>query len=128
LNPTLLLNTAVQSARVREWQVLPGRTHPVMTGRGGAEGYLFTGVRVVPAVGRVEARGKFARRKIVDGEKDKETSEAGTPKKKVKLEADAGADGNGEVASNVKVKEEDREEGGTGLPDAESRDVQMAEP
>lgn len=38
LNPALLLNTNVQSARVRNWQVLPGRTHPVMTGRGGAEG------------------------------------------------------------------------------------------
>lgn len=63
LNPTLLLNTNVQSARVREWQVLPGRTHPVMTGRGGAEGYLFTGTRVLPAEGRVEARGKFARKR-----------------------------------------------------------------
>ncbi|KAH6724796.1 Gcd10p family-domain-containing protein [Leptodontidium sp. MPI-SDFR-AT-0119] len=63
LNPTLLLNTAVQSARIREWQVLPGRTHPVMTGRGGAEGYLFTGIRVIPARGRVAARGKFAKKK-----------------------------------------------------------------
>ena len=34
-----------------------------MTGRGGAEGYLFTGVRVRPAEGRVEARGKFVRKK-----------------------------------------------------------------
>ncbi|KAH7370922.1 Gcd10p family-domain-containing protein [Rhexocercosporidium sp. MPI-PUGE-AT-0058] len=63
LNPTLLLNTAVQSARIREWQVLPGRTHPVMTGRGGAEGYLFTGIRVIPATGRVEARGKFSKKR-----------------------------------------------------------------
>ena len=63
LNPTLLLNANVQSARVREWQVLPGRTHPKMTGKGGAEGYLFTGVRVRPAKGKVEARGKFLRRK-----------------------------------------------------------------
>lgn len=63
LNPTLLLNTSVQSARVRAWQVLPGRTHPIMTGKGGAEGYLFTATRVIPAEGRVEARGKFARKK-----------------------------------------------------------------
>jgi tRNA (adenine-N(1)-)-methyltransferase non-catalytic subunit len=63
LNPTLVLNASVQTARVREWQVLPGRTHPLMTGRGGAEGYLFTGVRVRPAEGRVEARGKFVRKK-----------------------------------------------------------------
>jgi tRNA (adenine-N(1)-)-methyltransferase non-catalytic subunit len=63
LNPTLLLNTCVQSARVRDWQVLPGRTHPVMTGKGGAEGYLFTAVKVVPAAGKVEARGKFSRKR-----------------------------------------------------------------
>ncbi|POS85257.1 hypothetical protein EPUL_004509, partial [Erysiphe pulchra] len=64
LNPTLLLNSTVQSARIREWQVLPGRTHPVMTGRGGAEGYLFTGIKVLPAQGRVESRGKFSRKRI----------------------------------------------------------------
>lgn len=63
LNPTLLLNSTVQSARIREWQVLPGRTHPVMTGRGGAEGYLFTGIKVLPAQGRVESRGKFSRKR-----------------------------------------------------------------
>jgi len=63
LNPTLLLGVSVQTARVREWQVLPGRTHPLMTGRGGAEGYVLTAVRVVPAEGRVEARGKFGKKK-----------------------------------------------------------------
>ena len=63
LNPTLVLGSSLQSARVRDWQVLPGRTHPLMTGRGGAEGYLWTGLRVVPARGRVEARGKFGRKK-----------------------------------------------------------------
>ncbi|KAF4622746.1 hypothetical protein G7Y89_g14277 [Cudoniella acicularis] len=73
LNPTLILNASVQSARIRRWQVLPGRTHPVMTGRGGAEGYLWTGVRVIPAKGRVEARGKFAKKRkaedlVVGGE------------------------------------------------------------
>ena len=66
LNPTLVLNSNVQTARVREWQVLPGRTHPVMTGRGGAEGYLWSGTRVVPAVGKVEARGKFGRKRKVE--------------------------------------------------------------
>lgn len=69
LNPTLVLGASVQSARVRPWQVLPGRTHPMMTGRGGAEGYLWTGVRVVPAEGRVEARGKFTRKKTEAGNK-----------------------------------------------------------
>lgn len=76
LNPSLLLSTSVQSARVRQWQVLPGRTHPHMTGKGGAEGYLFTATRVLPARGRVEARGKFARRKVAAGA-GKEGSAAG---------------------------------------------------
>ena len=75
LNPTLVLNATVQSARVREWQVLPGRTHPLMTGRGGAEGYLFTGTRVRPAVGRVEARGKYVRRREKSGRRGMERDE-----------------------------------------------------
>jgi tRNA (adenine-N(1)-)-methyltransferase non-catalytic subunit len=63
LNPTLLLGVTVQTSKVRKWQVLPGRTHPLMTGRGGAEGYLFTAVRVIPAEGKVAARGKFSTKK-----------------------------------------------------------------
>ena len=58
LNPSLLLGAAVQTSRVRRWQVLPGRTHPLMTSRGGPEGYIFTAWRVKPAEGKVEARGK----------------------------------------------------------------------
>lgn len=73
LNPTLLLAPAIQTARCREWQVLPGRTHPLMTGRGGAEGYIFTATRVLPAEGKVEARGRFKRRKAGDGGKGDET-------------------------------------------------------
>lgn len=69
LDPTLLLAPTIQTARCREWQVLPGRTHPLMTGRGGAEGYIFTATRVLPAEGRVEARGRFKRRKAGDGGK-----------------------------------------------------------
>ena len=41
-----------------------------MTTRGGAEGYLFTGIRVIPAEGRVEARGKFSRKKDVGAKVD----------------------------------------------------------
>ena len=63
LNPTLLLGVTVHTSKVRKWQVLPGRTHPLMTGRGGAEGYLFTAVRVIPAEGKVSARGKFSTKK-----------------------------------------------------------------
>ncbi|QPG97652.1 hypothetical protein C2857_006668 [Epichloe festucae Fl1] len=63
LNPTLVLGAAVQTSRARRWQVLPGRTHPFMTGRGGAEGFLFTGWRTIPAEGRISARGKFQRKR-----------------------------------------------------------------
>lgn len=70
LNPTILLNSTIQSARTREWQILPGRTHPIMTGRGGAEGYLFTAVRVLPAQGHVEARGNFSRKRVANEQKE----------------------------------------------------------
>ena len=62
VDPTLLLGTTIYTARARRWQVLPGRTHPLMNGRGGAEGFVFVGTRVLPIEG-VEARGKFQRRK-----------------------------------------------------------------
>jgi tRNA (adenine-N(1)-)-methyltransferase non-catalytic subunit len=65
VDPTLLLATALHTARATPWQVLPGRTHPKMMGRGGAEGYVFVGTRVLPSEGRVEARGVQKRRKIV---------------------------------------------------------------
>ncbi|KAF2715330.1 Gcd10p-domain-containing protein [Pleomassaria siparia CBS 279.74] len=69
VNPTLLLAPTLQTSRARHWQVLPGRTHPMMTSHGGAEGYLFTATRVLPAEGRVEARGRFRgkKRKIGTG-------------------------------------------------------------
>lgn len=68
VDPTLLLAPMVQTARVKHWQVLPGRTHPLMTSRGGAEGYIFTATRVLPAQGRVEARGRPPRGKKVKPE------------------------------------------------------------
>ncbi|KAL5121671.1 tRNA (adenine(58)-N(1))-methyltransferase non-catalytic subunit trm6 [Pleosporales sp. CAS-2024a] len=63
LNPTLLLAPSLQTARARQWQVLPQRTHPMMTSRGGAEGYIFTATRVLPIEGRVEARGQHGKKK-----------------------------------------------------------------
>lgn len=57
VNPTLLLAPSLQTARARQWQVLPGRTHAFMTSRGGADGFLFTATRVLPIEGKVEARG-----------------------------------------------------------------------
>ncbi len=78
LNPTLLLAPTIQTARSRSWQVLPGRTHPLMTGRGGSQGYVFTATRVLPAEGKIEARGKFKRRKINNGV-TRNSSQPGTP-------------------------------------------------
>ena len=70
VNPTLLLAPTVQTVRLQGWQCLPGRTHPLMMGRGGAEGYLFTAIRVLPAEGKIEARGKAKRRKLTIKKED----------------------------------------------------------
>lgn len=68
VDPRLLLAPTIQTARAKSWQVLPGRTHPLMTGRGGADGYLFTATRVLPAEGRVEARGKGLKKRPKESE------------------------------------------------------------
>jgi len=65
VDPRLLLAPSLQTIRAREWQVLQGRTHPLMTSKGGAEGYLFTATRVLPADGKVEARGRFSKKRKV---------------------------------------------------------------
>jgi len=88
----------------------------VMTGRGGAEGYLFTAVRVIPALGRVEARGKFVRKKEGVG---KQTGKEGggdveesSPPEKIKLAGniDAELEGGVESTSNLEGNEENKEE------------------
>ncbi|TPX11663.1 uncharacterized protein E0L32_007642 [Thyridium curvatum] len=66
LNPTLVVAPSVQTSRARKWQVLPGRTHPVMSSKGGAEGYVFTAWRAMPAEGRIEARGRYKKRKVAE--------------------------------------------------------------
>ncbi|PIG90332.1 eukaryotic translation initiation factor 3 [Aspergillus arachidicola] len=63
LDPTLLLAPTLQNSRVRPWQVLPGRTHPLMSMRGGAEGYIFHGVRVIPTQQTIQAAGNPSRKK-----------------------------------------------------------------
>ncbi|KAI5292912.1 tRNA (adenine(58)-N(1))-methyltransferase non-catalytic subunit trm6 [Ascosphaera acerosa] len=63
LDPTLLFGPTVQTSRARAFQVLPGRTHPTMTARGGAVGYVFHAIRGLAAEGRVTARGQVARKK-----------------------------------------------------------------
>lgn len=65
LDPTQILPPTLQTLRVRAWQVLPGRTHPLMTARGGAEGYLFHGIRVIPTSAPVQAAGNFRKRRKV---------------------------------------------------------------
>ncbi|KAI3392982.1 hypothetical protein diail_4931 [Diaporthe ilicicola] len=62
LNPTLLLGVQLHTSRGRKWQVLPGRTHPVMTAKGGAEGYVLTGWKTKPSEARIAARGKFQKK------------------------------------------------------------------
>ncbi|KAK3699626.1 tRNA (adenine(58)-N(1))-methyltransferase non-catalytic subunit trm6 [Vermiconidia calcicola] len=62
VDPRLLLAPTVQTTRARAWQVLPGRTHPIMTSRGGAEGYVLSARRVMPVEGGVEARGNYGGR------------------------------------------------------------------
>lgn len=69
LDPTLLLAPTIHSTKVRTYQVLPGRTHPVMTSKGGAEGYVFVATRVVPVPGKVEAMGKGGVRRRAGKEK-----------------------------------------------------------
>lgn len=63
LNPMLLLGTTIHTSRARTWQVLPNRTHPLMTEKGGAEGYVFTAWRGIPVEGRVEGRGRYQKKK-----------------------------------------------------------------
>jgi len=62
-DPTLVLAPTVHRLNMRQYQVLPGRTHPVMTSRGGAEGCVFHGTRVLPVTGKVDARGAYASQK-----------------------------------------------------------------
>lgn len=96
VDPTLLLVPMVQTSRVRKWQVLPGRTHPLMSGKGGAEGYVFVATRVIRAEGKVTARGKVSRGKKANVEIDTEGGEVRLgneedgerPMKMMKLEDD----------------------------------------
>ncbi|KAJ5908699.1 hypothetical protein N7495_001381 [Penicillium taxi] len=66
IDPTLLLTPSLQTSRIRAWQVLPGRTHPLMTSRGGAQGYLFHGIRVIPMSENIQAAGTFRKKRKVE--------------------------------------------------------------
>ncbi|KAF8441203.1 Gcd10p family-domain-containing protein [Terfezia claveryi] len=77
LDPTILLAPTIHSTTVRKYQVLPGRTHPVMTSRGGAEGYVFVATRVVPVEGKVEAMGKGGGRRQLRAKREAEQKTEG---------------------------------------------------
>ncbi|KAJ6155893.1 hypothetical protein N7470_006459 [Penicillium chermesinum] len=66
VDPTLLLPPSLQTTRVRAWQVLPGRTHPLMSARGGAEGYLFHASRVIPTKENIRAAGTFRKKRKLE--------------------------------------------------------------
>lgn len=77
LDPTLLLTPTLHHSVARRWQVLPGRTHPLMTSKGGAEGgYVMTSTRVIPITGvAVQARGKQGKsrkRQKLDGQSEED--------------------------------------------------------
>jgi tRNA (adenine-N(1)-)-methyltransferase non-catalytic subunit len=74
-DPTLLLAPTVHRLNMRQYQVLPGRTHPVMTSRGGAEGFVFHATRVLPVEGKVDARGAYASQKKKRRMEDEATAE-----------------------------------------------------
>lgn len=63
VDPSLLLAPTLETARVRPWQVLPGRTHPIMSGRGGAEGYVFHAIRTFPTQKSIQAAGNPSRKR-----------------------------------------------------------------
>jgi len=63
VDPRLLLGCSLQTSRAREWQILPGRTHPLMTSRGGAEGFVFTARKVLPVEFKVLAKGNFNKKR-----------------------------------------------------------------
>ena len=68
VDPTALLAPKIQTSRVRTWQVLPGRTHPMMTSKGGAEGYIFTATKILPAATPIQGRGAYGKRRKISRE------------------------------------------------------------
>ena len=100
VDPTLVMGTALHMTRAKPWQVLPGRTHPLMTGRGGAEGGVFVGTRILPVEGKISARGQFKRRKTGAGADGKsKVTDGGGSVKIESMEADMQVDGQTEEAA-----------------------------
>lgn len=107
-DPTIVLAPTIHETRVRKWQVLPGRTHPAMTARGGAEGVVFAGTRVLPVEGKVEARGRFRGQKKKQGDSDNDSDEeAAAGGKEVRRQKRKKGDGDND-------RDEEAAAGGTG--------------
>lgn len=85
VNPTLLLHSSILTARAIDWQVLPERTHPLMTMKGGSEGYVFTATRVLPAQTQVSARGRYSKKRKVE-----DSAVEGASKRAKSIESDDG--------------------------------------
>ncbi|OJK04851.1 hypothetical protein ASPACDRAFT_20994 [Aspergillus aculeatus ATCC 16872] len=77
LDPTLLLAPTLETSRVRVWQVLPGRSHPLMSSRGGADGFIFHGIKVVPTQEHIEAAGNPSRKKRKVARSDETLADSG---------------------------------------------------
>lgn len=88
VDPRLLLAPSLQTVRAREWQVLPGRTHPLMTSKGGAEGYVFSATKVVPVEGKVEARGRFVKKRKIGGPDGDGVARSGEVERKAQEKAE----------------------------------------
>ena len=66
-----------------------------MTSKGGAEGYLFTATRVLPAEGKVEARGRFSKKRKVGIKKNDRRDGGGGMKKTAEVRSVAEVVDNG---------------------------------
>lgn len=105
VDPTLLLTPTLHHSVARPWQVLPGRTHPMMMGKGGAEGgYVMVSTRVIPIEGvAVQARGRQGKNR------KKRTDEQQSGEKRQKLSVQPEEDG-GVKTETGDVMDEEREE------------------
>ncbi|KAF3912003.1 hypothetical protein AA313_de0209015 [Arthrobotrys entomopaga] len=120
IDPTNLLAPTIHTSRVRTFQALPGRTHPLMTSRGGSEGYIMHATRVFPILeGKVEARGRFGSRRKGGG------GGAAAASAVVGKGGDESKEGSGSASVNGKKEEEEEEEEGEGNDSVNEKEDEM---
>lgn len=88
-DPTLILAPTLHRINSRRYQVLPGRTHPVMTCRGGGEGTVFSGTRVIPITLHAPATASRKRKKEDEDDGGAVKIEGEQVAKKIELEEPA---------------------------------------